>query len=48
MMIKDFDKTDNGMWNAFICGGELYFFDFYVDLNLYILNNQSSYFNRLD
>jgi len=47
-MIKSFEKTENGMWNAFICGGELYFFDFYLDLNLYFLHKHSTYFNRLN
>ena len=46
-MIKDFEKSQKAMWNAFVCGGDLYFFDFYIDLDLYFLHNSSSYFNRL-
>ena len=41
LLLKDFsieEGEQNEMWNAFVCGEDLYFFDFYVDLNLYFLS----------
>jgi hypothetical protein len=49
LLIRDLDQKagqQNEMWNAFVCGEELQFFDFYVDLNLFFLE-QKNKFNRL-
>jgi hypothetical protein len=49
LLIRGLDQKvgqQNEMWSAFVCGEEFYFFDFYVDLNLYFLHTNEG-FNRL-